>query len=403
MKSYRYKIRDKAGKLKEGIVRAESLEHAHRHFKEIGVMAISVVEQRSGSFLEVVRNIGVTIRVQEIMIFTRQMYALCLSGLPLVNGLKSLETSTKNKHFRALLQDIKRDIEGGASFSAALEKHPKQFNSIYCSIIQAGEASGSLPEVLQRLSEVLEKDEETKSKIKQALSYPVIVICVIIIALLAVGFFVLPRFQSIFRTFGEAELPVFTQILMSSNHILRTYWYIGLVAVVLFVFGFRQFHKSTIGKPIVDWMLLRIPVFGNLMLKITIGRFAGTVASLAKSGVPIVETLNLASRTTTNYHLVQSLSSIQERVREGKSMGAAMADEPLFPDMIVQMVCAGEESGRIDELLQLVADFYDRETSITIKNLTTLLEPILLVFIAGIVIVLALGIFLPLWNLSNSA
>jgi len=301
-----------------------------------------------------------------------------------------------------LLEEVRRDIEAGSSFSASLGKHPKVFDPIYCSTIKAGEASGSLPEVLSRLAIALEKDQETRSRIKQALSYPIIVLAVIVFAVLAVGIFVLPKFTSLFRSFGVDDLPIFTRILMVASHIMRNYWYLIVIAIVGGISGLRAAIKTHVGKQIFDRVVLKIFVFGPLYVRICMSRFARTIATLVKSGVPIVETLDLSGKTTDNVVLFSAMENIKEKVKEGKGISASMSEEPIFPDMIVQMVAAGEESGRVDELMEMVADYYEREADIVIKNLTTLLEPMLLVFIAGIILVLALGIFLPLWNLQSS-
>lgn len=400
MKSYKFKARDKSGKLKEGIVRADSPQMAAQHFKEAGMVVISLKEQSKGFKFTGKITFGSGIGFKEIMIFTRQMYALCIAGLPIVNSLKSLEQSAQNRAFKIMLGDVRRDIESGVSFSAALGKFPKSFNKIYTSTIRAGEASGSLPEVLKRLAYALEKEEQTKTRIKQALSYPIIVLVVIIGAILAIGIFVLPRFAALFNSFG-ADLPIFTRILIAANDFLRNFWYVCIIIIGALIFAFRSFISTPVGKQITDRLILRVPIFGDLYMKIYMGRFARTIATLIKSGVPIVEALDLAGKTCDNIILGKAMENIKDNVREGKSIARSMREETVFPDLIVQMVSAGEEAGRVDELMEMVADYYDREADYTIGNLTLLLEPFLLVFIAAIVLVLALGVFLPLWSMSS--
>ena len=401
MKSYKYKARDKTGKLKEGIVRADSPQLAAQHFKELGMVLIALKEKHTGgSFLEKFRLYR-RVKFSEIMLFTRQMYALSMAGLPLVNGLKSLEHTTRNRNFKLIIEEVRRDIESGSSFSFALSKFPQIFDPIYCSTVKAGEASGSLPEVLNRLSFSLEKQQETRTRIKQALSYPLIVITVIIIALLTLGIFVLPRFVSLFNSFG-VDLPIFTRILIKANFLFSHYWYIFLFFVVILCYIFRTVIRTPAGKNFFDRFVLNIYIFGPLYLKIYMSAFARTIATLVKSGVPIVETLDLSGRTTNNIILFKAVDNMKEKVREGKSIGTAMREEAVFPNMVVQMISSGEESGRLDELMEMVADFYEREADYTIKNLTLLLEPLLLLIIAAVVLVLALGIFLPLWSLSGA-
>ncbi|MBU1862122.1 MAG: type II secretion system F family protein [Candidatus Omnitrophica bacterium] len=402
MKTYQYKARDKKGKLNEGVIRADSPQNAAQRFKEMGMVLLVLKEQSTRfSFADKLFFLKGGVSIKDVMLFTRQMYALCIAGLPLVKGIKSLSNSTKNKTMRGMLEDIRRDIESGSSFSATLTKYPKAFNKIYCSTIKAGEASGSLPEVLSRLAESIEKDQEVTAKIKQAMSYPVIVIAVIIIAILAIGLFVLPRFMTLFEGFN-VEIPIFTKILMRSSYFLQHYWYYVIIGIVVFICTFRFITRTPVGKLLWHRFLLKVYIFGPLFTKIFMCRFARTIGTLVKSGVPIVETLNLAGQTADNVVLTRAMNNVKEKVREGKSIAASMSEETVFPDMIIQMVASGEEAGRIDELMEMVADYYERESDYTIHNLTLLLEPLLLLFIAGIVVVLALGVFLPLWSMSGS-
>ncbi len=405
MKSYKFKARDKNGNVKEGVIKADSHEQARARFRDMGMILISLKEQGGGDgggFMSAFAKMFAKVKLSELMIFTRQMAALSNAGIPLVASLKSLETTTENKAFRAVLADVRKDIEAGASFSNALKKHPKVFSNIYSSSISAGEASGSLPEVLMRLAFTIERDKETRDRIKQAMGYPIIIIVVIIIALFVIGIVIIPKFESMFLMFNVDELPVVTQILMTTSAIMRGYWYLFMVAVVIGVFLFKHLLTIPVFKYMFDNVVLRLPVLGELYKKISLGRFTRTIATLVRSGVPIIETIELASKTTNNVVLNKAMNNIKEKVKEGRSIAVSMSEETVFPPMIIQMVSAGEESGRIDELMEMVADFYDNETDIMVKNLTTLIEPILLMFIAGIVVVLALGIFLPLWNLQSS-
>jgi type II secretory pathway component PulF len=403
MKNYQFKARDKVGKVKEGVIKADSPQSATQHFKDMGMILISLKEKKSSESIFSKFNLGGSVKIKDIMIFTRQMYALCVAGLPLVNSLKSLENSSSNKYFCSILTAVRRDIESGSSFSASLAKYPKVFDNIFCSSIKAGEASGSLPEVLRRLAISVEKDADTREKIKQAMSYPVIILCVIVLALFAIGLFVIPQFENLFKSFGVDELPIFTRILLTTSNIMKRFWYICIFGMFVFVGVFKYCLQTPVGKAIADAVLLKTPIFGSLYVKISMSRFGRTVATLVKSGVPIVETLDLAARTSNNGILFRSMIGVKEKVKEGKGIAASMGEETMFPDMIVQMVAAGEEAGRVDELMEMVADYYESEADIVIKNLTTLLEPFLLIFIAGMVLVLALGIFMPLWQLQSSA
>lgn len=402
MKNFNYKARDKSGNMKEGVIKADSAQSATQHFKDMGMILVSLKQQKeSSSFFERF-NLGGRVRLKELMIFTRQMYALCIAGLPLVNSIKSLENATTSKTLKSILSSIRRDIESGSSFSASLAKFPKVFNNVFCSSIKAGEASGSLPEVLRRLSVSVQKDAETRQRIKQAMSYPIIIIVVVVIAMLTIGIFIIPRFENMFKSFGVDELPIFTRILMTSSNIMQNYWYIIFFVAIVGFAALKYFLSTPIGKGMADAIILKVPIFGLLFVQIAMSSYARTIATLVKSGVPIVETLDLASQSTNNGILTTAMLGVKEKVKEGKGIAASMGEAAIFPDMIVQMVSAGEEAGRVDELMEMVADFYDSESEIIIKNLTTLLEPFLLLFIAGIVVVLALGIFMPMWQLQST-
>ncbi len=402
MANFKFKARERTGKLKEGSIKADSAEQARVHFKEQGMILISLNEVADKGALSAQMNFFSGVNLKDIMLFTRQMYALCLAGLPLVSGIKSLEGTCSNLKLKRILGEVRHDIESGASFSAALAKHPKTFDNVYCSSVSAGEASGALPEVMSRLAVSIEKDQETKSRIKQALSYPAIIVFVIIAALVVIGIFVIPRFESMFASFGVDELPQVTKILMFSSKALRQYWYYCLAAVVIGGVAFAKILQTANGRKIFDICILKAPIFGPLIVKISMSRFSLTVATLVKSGVPIVETIDLGARTSGNVVLQGAILNVREKIKEGKNIAVAMAGESIFPPMIVQMVAAGEEAGRLDELMEMVAEYYDKETEIVVKNMTTLIEPILLMFMAAIVVVLALGIFLPLWDLQSS-
>jgi len=400
MPQYKYKARNKKGSIVHGKKESPTAKHLSQDLRSQGLHVLSVSESK-GFFPFKGFSFFKSVKLTDLMLFTRQMYALILAGIPLVSALKSLHRSAKNPVLKDAISEVRVNIEAGMSFSAALEKHPLLFNTIFTSTIQAGEASGALPEVLSRLATALEKDHESQGRIKQAMSYPIIVTVFIVAAVLLLGFLVLPKFATMFDQF-DAELPIFTKILMGFNVFLLNYWHISLFAIISFVLLLKYFLGTKLGQRVFGMVILKVPIFGPLYLRIVMERFARTVATLVKSGVPIVETLELAGEVTSNYVVLNAIHYVRNSVREGKGLAVSMAERPVFPDMIVQMVDSGEESGRIDELMEMVADFYEREADNIIKNMTTLIEPFILLFIAAIVMVMLLGIFLPLWNLTSA-
>jgi len=341
------------------------------------------------------------IKRKDIAVFTRQLYTLLISGLSLVASLKALETSSSNARFKNILDRIRTDIEGGASLSDALLKHKKIFNELYCSMIKAGEESGRLVEVLDRLAVALVKEESVNAKIRQAMNYPIILGVSLGVAILVLGGFVVPRFAKLFMKL-KVDLPLPTRILIAVNYFITNYWFLTLIIIASVIFLFRWAIKTKIGRYFWDSFKLKIVIFGPLFLKIYMARFSYLVATLIHSGLSVIDTFDLARQTANNVIISSTIETIREKVKHGRTIASAMSEEILFPELVIQMVRIGEESGRIDELLEQVAQFYEDEADHTIGNLTVLIEPLLLGIIAGIVLIMALAIFLPLWNLHSA-
>jgi type II secretory pathway component PulF len=400
MPTFRYHSRDRQGKRQEGIVKADNQEMAFAHLKEIGLTLINLTLQQKKDDSSVI-FFQQNIKRNDIAVFTRQLYTLLISGLSLVASLKALETSSSNARFKNVLDRIRTDIEGGASLSEALFKHKKIFNELYCSMIKAGEASGRLAEVLDRLAIALIKEESINAKIKQAMNYPIILGVSLGVAILVLGGFVVPRFAKLFSKL-RVELPLPTRILISVNYFMTNYWFLALVIIASLIFLFRWAIHTKMGRYFWDSFKLKMIIFGPLFLKIYMARFSYLVATLIHSGLSVIDTFDLARQTANNVIISSTIETIREKVKHGRTIASAMSEEILFPELVIQMVRIGEETGRIDELLEQVSQFYEDEADHTISNLTVLIEPLLLGIIAGIVLVMALAIFLPLWNLHSA-
>ncbi|MFC1808646.1 type II secretion system F family protein [Candidatus Omnitrophota bacterium] len=400
MPTFRYKSRDKSGKRQEGIVKADSEEMAFVHLKDIGLtlIALEAQQQKDDSTSFLLRK---KITRKDVAVLTRQLHTLLISGLSLVASLKALEISSTNGRLRIILQRVRGDIEAGASLSEALAKHKRVFNELYCSMVKAGEESGRLTEVLDRVSVALIKEEAVNAKIKQAMNYPIILGVSLGVAVIVLGGFVVPRFAKLFMKL-RVDLPLPTRILIGVNYFITNYWFLAIIIIVSVIVTFRWIVNTKIGRYFWDAFKLKIYIFGPLFLKIYMARFSYLVATLIRSGLSMIDTFSLARQTANNVIIASTIEAIREKVKHGRTIASSMAEEILFPELVIQMVRIGEESGRIDELLEQVSQFYEDEADYTINNLTVLIEPLLLGLIAGIVLVMALAIFLPLWNLHSA-
>lgn len=397
MPNFKYKARDKFAKLVTGTTDAVSKEEAVKKLQEMNYVIIGINEIREFATKDLLSKFK-RVKLEELNTFTRQLYSLQKAGLPLLSGLESIGEQTENRYFRVVIDEIARDIRGGSSFSAAIKKHPGVFDDIYVNMIKAAESGGLLAGILGRLTELIEQEIDNRSRIVAATRYPLLAFLVLCIGFLIIVTFVIPRFAIIYSQFHTA-LPLPTRILITISITLRKFWFFALFVVVGIIFAFIRFIHSEIGRPIWDNFKLKLPVFGPLVTMLVMSRFARVTAVLMKSGVPILEILDLVANTCDNIIIRRAIENIRVSVNQGKGMSGPMKVCGLFPPIVVNMVATGEQTGKIDELLLSVADYYDRETGYMIKNLTTYIEPILIFVLAVMVLIMALAIFLPMWNL----
>jgi MSHA biogenesis protein MshG len=397
MADFRYRARDKFSQPVAGTVAAENEFAAAAKLQEMGYVPISLEPAAQSAGLDFLRALG-GVKLEEVNSFTRQLYSLQKAGLPLLSSLESVAQETPNKSLRSAVEEISRSIRGGLSFSAALKNHSQIFDDIYVSMVKAAETGGNLVEILEKLCALLERDIDTRSRIKAATRYPMLAFLTLCLGFLIVVTFVIPRFAAIYGQFN-AELPLPTRVLIAISIALRKFWYLFILAAAGVVFAFVRFTRSSFGRPLWDNFKLKVPVVGKLMMMLVMSRFARVTAILMKSGVPILEVLDLVGGTSGNIIITRAIIQIKESITQGKGMSEPMKVGGLFPATVVQMVSVGEQTGRIDELLLNVADYYDTESTYLIKNLTTYIEPILILVLGAMVLVMALAIFLPMWNL----
>lgn len=398
MPQFSYRARDYDGELITGRLEATDRGALERDLGTQGLIPISISEIRWAFDIERFKSSFERVSPDDLVIFTRQLGTMYRAGIPFVRTISAVEEQAENKALKKILISVKSDVEGGSTFANALSRHPKVFNELYVSMVEAGEAGGMLDEILERLSTLLEKDLEIKAKIKSATLYPKIVVGAIIGAAAILVTFVIPKFAALYGNF-KVVLPLPTRILVSISILFSKYWYLMAIIAIAAVLSFRFFIKTGRGRAWWDWVRLKFPVFGPLSLKGSMSRFSMILGTLLKSGLPILMALEISGRTLGNVILSGGIERIRGEIRGGAPLAQPMEQSGLFPPMMTQMVAIGEESGKLDEMLLRVSDHLNSEVDYTIRNMSTMLEPILLTVIFGMVLFLALALFLPMWDM----
>lgn len=402
MPAFLYKARDASGKLISGKLEAINSSTVADKLREMGYFVVSIEEQRvkSANLDADLFDVFSRVTSRDLVIFNNQLATMIGSGLTLVTSLNILCQQVENKKFQEVLKKVRDDVESGISFSAALEKHPQVFSVLFVNMINAGETGGALEEILRRLAVFAEQSEEIRSNVKTALTYPVLIVVVTLSVVLFLVMGVFPKFEKLFSSMG-AELPLPTQILLNLSHWLRTKWHFVLMGVVATVVLFIRYIKTKTGKYNFELFILKIPIFGDIIKKAGISRFARTLGTLINSGVPILQSLRIVETTVGNAAIAKIVSIVAENVNRGESMANPLRDNKVFPLMVGHMVSVGEESGTLDTILSKIADFYDSEVDNMVKRLSSIVEPIMLIVIGIIVAVIALSLFLPMFNMIN--
>ena len=400
MPNYQYKSRDKFSKQSSGVMEGDNENAVAQRLIQMGFTPVSIEEVREVGRVFKFSGSSIRIKFSELNMFTRQLATLQKAGLPILLSLSALSEQAQNKVFKEVISQIIRDIESGSNLSGALEKYPKIFNNLYINMVASGEASGRLDEVLTRLAALSEHDETIRLRIKSATRYPIIVVIAMIIGFVVLTTLVVPRYAKIYAQYTTA-LPLPTQILLGINYAVTKLWWLVIIIGIAVHFTFKQYINTKIGRFTWDNLKLKVPVFGPLVLKLSISRFTRITGTLMRSGIPILKILDIASGSTGNEVVSKAIDNIKNNVMEGKGIAEPMKISGLFPPIVTQMVSVGEETGKLDELLIHVSNYYDEQVDYTINNLTSLIEPILIFVLGLAVLFMALGIFLPMWNLMS--
>jgi type II secretory pathway component PulF len=342
------------------------------------------------------------VKANELLFFTRQLTTIIRAGIPITTGLSILAEQSKNPNLIRAIQDVLDRVKEGDPLSDALARHPRIFSDIYIHMVRAGEASGKLEEVLNRVGSFLEHDIETKARIKSATRYPKMVFGALIGAFLFAIYFIIPKFMGIFQSF-KSTLPLPTRMMIGLHHVFSNYWYFMFGVMGALVGAFQWYIRTEQGRYQWDLIKIQIPIMGPVFLKIAMSRFTRMFVTLNRSGLPMLETLEIAASTVGNVYLSNIILGIQQSVKDGGTLSEKMKDKSIFPPLVYQMFAVGESSGTLDEIVEKVSEFYDKEVDNSIKNLSSLIEPIMIVFMGIMMLFLALAVFMPMWDMGRMA
>jgi type IV pilus assembly protein PilC len=323
------------------------------------------------------------------------------AGLPLVQGLNILADQADNPTFRVILKQITKDVEGGSTLAEAMKKHPKVFNDLFVNLIAAGEVGGILDTILQRLANFIEKAEDLKSKIKGALTYPIVVIIIAFIVIAVILIFVIPVFQDMFTSFGSA-LPGPTQLVVDMSNFMKSNIVFIIIGIFAFSFVFKQYRNTRGGRKTTDTIALKLPVFGDLLKKTAVARFTRTLGTMLSSGVPILDSLEIVAKTAGNVVIEEIVLEVRGSIAEGQTIAEPLSENEVFPGMVIQMISVGEATGALDTMLEKIADFYDKEVDAAVEALTAMLEPLLMLFLGGSIGGLVVAMYLPIFSMAGA-
>lgn len=394
---FRFKAKSKEGLTRKGIVEAQSLASAANVLREQGLVIVELHELSASGSMFAMSN---KVKFEDIVNFTRQLSTMIGAGLPLTDALSILQVQA-SPILQSKISQILRNIEGGSTFANALEAHPDAFSKVYVALIRAGESAGVLDTILVRLADNLESEREFRSKTKGALIYPVIVLIGMTVVGIVMMVFVLPKLTSMYQDFN-AELPAITKALINFSNFLNRFWYIMIVGIFGLLYGLRMWKKTKSGAVAIDQLTLKIPIYGKIRLMVMMAEFSRTLALLASAGVSLVESLGIVKDVVDSVILSQSLVVIAKDVEKGNPLATSLAKHPAFPMIISQMVAVGEQTGKLDEILNRVAVYFEVESEHAIKNLSTAMEPLIMILLGVGVGFLIVAIIVPIYNLTSA-
>ncbi|MFH0772566.1 MAG: type II secretion system F family protein [Candidatus Omnitrophota bacterium] len=399
MPKYTYRARDKSGQLITGEVESDNEQAVASNLKGLGYSIIQIAAKpKSNELMNFFSGKLKGVSRQEIIVFTRQLATLIRTGNTLIASLDSVTEQIPNPVFKEIVKQVAQSVQGGLSFSEAAAKYPKIFDSFFVSMVRVGEAGGLLDEVLERLASLGTQELEVRTRLQSALTYPIalVLLSFVVVSFILIG--VLPNFTAIFEA-SQAKLPIPTRIILGLSLMLKNFWYIVLGILIALAVWAKRYASTVEGRETIDRDILKIPVFGQLYLKVMISRFSRGMAALTKSGIPFIEGLEVVEKTIPNSLIRRTFEDVRRQINVGQNVTEAFKTSGVFPPMVIQLINAGERSGKLDEMFSEIASFYEPEVEYALRNLTSLLEPFLLLLMGGIVGFIALSVLLPIFNL----
>lgn len=402
MGKFKYTVKDKDGKTIKGVVEAPSHDGAVQVLRGKGFTIISLDEEKKGAFSlgSAFSKRATKIKIDDLVVFSRQLATMVDAGIPLVNALDILSEQMENPSFKEVTLKIRDDVETGSSLSEALDRHKKVFSNLFINMVRAGESSGMLDDILDRLASYLEKTSALQKKVKSALVYPIAVTAMALIITIFLLIKVVPVFADIYEGFGS-KLPAPTQLMIDLSDFMRNYFYVAIAFIGLAVFSLRKYVKTDKGRIMIDGLKLNMPIFGVLMRKVAVGKFTRTLSTLIKSGVPILNSLEIVSKTADNRVVEIAVDNVRKNVREGEPIADPLSRSGVFPPMVVRMISVGEQTGELEKMLIKIADFYDEQVDAAVSGLTSLIEPLIIAFLGIVIGGIVICMFMPILQMSS--
>ena len=395
MPAYVWKGKNRLGEIQEGVIVADTKDQASATLKRNGLQVLTIrIQAAAGG-----KSFG-KVKPKSLAIFTRQFSVMIDAGLPLVQCLEILAAQQPDKSFQKVISAVRSDVEQGATLQNAMSKHPRVFNDLYVNMVGAGEAGGILDVILQRLSGYIEKAVKLTSKVKGAMVYPISVITIAAIVVTVIMVKVIPVFSAMYEGMGS-KLPFPTLVCIAISNILIRYFWLVAIVVILLIVGLKQYYKTNAGRLQIDAVFLKLPVLGELLRKVAVARFCRTLSTLTSSGVPILEGMDITARTSGNMVIQNAILKAKDAVEQGRNISSPLAETKVFPPMVVQMVGVGEATGALDAMLAKVAEFYEDEVDNAVAGLMSLMEPLIIFFLGGIIGFIVIAMYMPIFNLAN--
>jgi len=398
MAVFKWEGKTRTGTIRKGKMEAPDNQSVVAALRKQQIMPIRVRSQAKG--LQIKLPIGNTVGEKDIVVFTRQLATMIDAGLPLVQCLEILGAQAEKAKFKEVIISVKEDVEKGSTFAEALERHPLVFNELFTNLIMAGEVGGLLDVILNRLSSYIEKAMKLKKRVKSAMVYPAAIVGVSVLVVVVLLVFVIPVFQRMFADFGAA-LPAPTQMVVSLSEFLRGNILFVIAGVIVAAYLLKRFYRTEKGRMMIDRIFLRLPVFGDLIRKVAVARFTRTLGTLVSSGVPILDGLNITAKASGNRVIEDAIKKARVSISEGKTIAGPLGESEVFPPMVIQMISVGETTGALDSMLSKIADFYDEEVDNTVGALTSLLEPMMMVFLGLLIGGLMVAMYLPIFKMAS--